>query len=137
MEGTVQALFVTAEKKGRPEPQQTVSLNVNGLDGDFHSRSATRRQILLLSANTLDEFDLKPGTLMENLVVEGIDVMKLEPGQRLSAGSSVLEVTVPCEPCIQMERIRSGLKKALEGKRGMFARVITPGTIRVGDRIQI
>jgi MOSC domain-containing protein YiiM len=135
MKGTVLALFVFPEKKASPLVLSEVRLSQSGLQGDFHSGNNNRRQVLMLSKNVLDEFELSPGTLFENLVVDGIDVMNLSPGQQLQIGDAILEVTVPCDPCVQMDRIRQGLRRALEGKRGMFARVLKPGIIRVGDAV--
>jgi len=137
MHHTVRALFVCPEKKAKPLSVSEVEVSSAGFQGDFHTSVANGRQILMLSSEVLQEFELRPGSLFENIVLEGVDVMALSPGQRLHIGNSVLEVTVPCQPCVQMERIRKGLKQALAGKRGMFAQVVTTGTIRVGDRVML
>jgi MOSC domain-containing protein YiiM len=69
------------------------------------------------------------------VVIDGIDVMALNNGQQLRLGDVVVSVTIPCEPCIQMERVRRGLQEALSDRRGMFVRVLSPGIVRVGDRV--
>ena len=136
MKGTVRALFVVPEKKAAPVPLPEVRAAAAGFEGDFHTRTpANRRQILMVSSEVLNEFTLSPGSLFENMVVDGIDVMALAAGSQLRVGETLLEVTIPCEPCIQMNRVRSGLKAGLEGKRGMFARVVTGGIIRIGDEV--
>jgi MOSC domain-containing protein YiiM len=89
----------------------------------------------MVSENVLREFQLQPGTLFENMVIEGLDVMAFNAGQRLKIADTVLEVTIPCDPCVQMDRIRRGLKQELIGRRGMFVKVIAGGTIRVGDSV--
>jgi MOSC domain-containing protein YiiM len=136
MNASVRALFVCPEKKARAVALTEVRVGLTGFEGDFHGRSANRRQILMLSNDVLCEFGLSPGMLHENMVIDGVDIMSLTPGQNLHIGDAVLEVTVPCEPCVQMDRIRQGLQQALEGKRGMFARVASPGTIRIGDTVK-
>ena len=136
MNATVRALFVCPEKKARPVAVTEVRVGLAGFEGDFHGRTANRRQILMLSNDVVCEFGLSPGMLHENMVIDGVDIMSLAPGQTLYIGDAVLEVTAPCEPCVQMERIRQGLRQALEGKRGMFARVSSPGTIRIGDAVK-
>jgi MOSC domain-containing protein YiiM len=111
-----------------------------GFEGDYHSRfskPASRRQILLISSKVLNELSLEPGAVNENAVIEGLDVMSLPEGQRLKVGNAILEVTIPCEPCVQMERVRPGLKAALQDRRGMFVRVIAPGEIRIGDLVEL
>lgn len=136
MRGTVRGLFVTPEKKAKSISLGEVHADPGGFSGDFHAKIANQRQILMLSSDVLTDFDLTPGSLYENMLVEGIDVMSLAPNQQLRVGDAILQVTTPCEPCVQMDRIRSGLKAALNGKRGMFARVVSPGTIRVGDAVE-
>jgi len=136
MEPTVAALFVTPVKRGKPTALTEVRLVATGFDGDFHAATADRRQILMISEDILREFALEAGSLFENMVIHGYDVMAFKPGQRLTVGNSILEVTVPCGPCNQMERIRKGLRRSLEGRRGMFARVIMTGSIRVGETVK-
>src|SRR5580765_409084 len=104
MDATVRALFVTLEKKAKPIPLDKVSLSRAGFEGDFHASDKNPRQILMVSSSVLDEFAVPPGALFENLVIDNLDVMALEAGRRLNIGDAVLEVTMPCEPCVQMDR---------------------------------
>jgi len=67
----------------------------------------------------------------------GLNVADLKLGQRLAIGGVVLEVTVPCEPCHQMDEIRMGLQDALKDRRGVLCRVIEGGRISRGDEIEI
>jgi MOSC domain-containing protein YiiM len=136
MDGTVHALFVLPKKKAPALGVREVQVGLNGFEGDFHAGVSSRRQVLMLSRSVLDEFGLTPGMLSENLVIDGLDVMKLASGQQLRVGDALLEVTLECEPCVQMDRIRPGLRRDLQGKRGKFATVIIPGTIHVGDRVR-
>ena len=87
--------------------------------------------------NVLDELHVEPGAIYENVVVDGIDIMALEEGQRLRLGEALVDVTIPCEPCIQMDRVRPGLQNALDSRRGMFVKVVSPGIVRVGDPVEV
>jgi molybdopterin adenylyltransferase len=107
-----------------------------GFDGDHHTGHSKRRQILLLSGRVLDELQVNPGDISENVVVDGIDVMSLKEGQKLRLGDAQVMVTIPCEPCMQMDRVRPGLQDALQYRRGMFVSVVSPGTVRVGDCVE-
>ena len=133
--GTVRALFVKPEKGGKPIPLETADVSAAGLAGDYHTGSASRRQILLMSGAILDELGLQPGSIFENVVVDGFDVMSLVQGQRVRIGSALCEVTIPCTPCVQMDRVRRGLRALLEDRRGMFVRVVETGAVHVGDSI--
>jgi MOSC domain-containing protein YiiM len=105
-----------------------------GLSGDKHAVAASRRQVLIADKEALDALGLEPGTIKENLTVEGLDVMRLDPGTMVRIGASaVLEITSVCEPCFRMDEIRPGLQAELDGRRGMNSRVIEGGAIAVGD----
>lgn len=108
-----------------------------GFEGCAHARPRGRRQVLLMASERLAEFGLAPGIVRENITTERLDVDALQPGQQLLIGKAVLAVTVPCEPCEQMEKICLGLRDALKGKRGTLCRVIEGGPIRQGDAIEI
>ena len=109
-----------------------------GIEGDKHASAASKRQVLLADKEALDAVGVLPGTIKENVTVEGVDVMQLPVGSRVRLGrSAVLEITAICEPCFRMDEIREGLKQALEGRRGMVSRVVRGGTISIGDSITI
>ena len=92
---------------------------------------------MLLDLETLEEFGIEPGRARENITTRGIALAKLSLGQRLRVGEVLLQVTQPCTPCDQMDEIRQGLQEALRGRRGLLCRVIEPGHIRRGDRIEV
>src|SRR3982074_3219249 len=99
-----------------------------GIEGDKHASAAAKRQVLLADKEALDAVGVLPGTIKENVTLEGVDVMQLSAGSRLRLGrSAVLEITAVCEPCFRMDEIREGLQQAVEGRRGMVARVVQGG----------
>jgi MOSC domain-containing protein YiiM len=109
-----------------------------GIEGDKHASAASKRQVLLADKEALDAVGVLPGTIKENVTVEGVDVMQLPAGTRVRLGrSAVLEITAICEPCFRMDEIREGLKQELDGRRGMVSTVVQGGTISVGDPITI
>ena len=109
-----------------------------GISGDKHASAASKRQVLLADKEALDAVSVLPGTIKENVTLEGVDVMRLPAGTRLRLGRSVvLEITAICEPCFRMDEIRDGLRAELEGRRGMLSRVLSGGSISVGDAITV
>ena len=109
-----------------------------GLEGDKHASAASTRQVLLADQEALDAVGVAPGTIKENVTVEGLNVMELPVGSRVRLGTAaVLEITKVCEPCFRMDEIRMGLKDELVGRRGMVSRVIQGGPIQVGDSISV
>ena len=98
-----------------------------GLEGCAHAQPGGSRQVLLVDRETLEAMDFEPGILRENITTDGLHVNGLEIGQRLRVGAAMLEVTMVCTPCNQMERLRPGLRKELWGRRGMLCRVLEGG----------
>jgi MOSC domain-containing protein YiiM len=107
-----------------------------GLEGCAHAQPGGARQVLLVDRETLEAMDLRPGILWENITTDGLNVNSLPIGQQLRVGGALLEVTMVCTPCNQMERIRPGLRRELWGRRGMLCRVLDGGIIRAGDPIE-
>ena len=106
-----------------------------GLKGDMHAIEHSTRQVLLIEQEVLAALNLQPGILKENITTSGIALMSLKRGQTLHIGSAVVQITKECSPCGRMEEIRSGLQELLRGRRGMLARVLQGGAIKVGDAI--
>jgi MOSC domain-containing protein YiiM len=123
---------------GEPMTPRTRALAVadHGLEGCAHARPSGKRQVLLVSKEHLDSVGVEPGLIRENITVEGVDVERWQPGERIRVGKALLEVTMECEPCSQMEALRPGLQAELVGKRGTLARVLEAGEIAVGDPVE-
>jgi MOSC domain-containing protein YiiM len=86
-----------------------------GLEGCAHAQPGGSRQVLLVDRETLEAMELPPGILWENITTDGLNVNSLAIGQRLRIGGALLEVTMVCTPCDQMERIRPVLRRELWG----------------------
>jgi MOSC domain-containing protein YiiM len=107
-----------------------------GFAGCAHRRPGGRRQVLLIDRETLDALQLGPGMIRENITTAGLNVNGRAPGTKLRVGEALLEVTVVCTPCGQIEDLRPGLRKEIRGRRGMLCRIINGGIIRQGDSIE-
>jgi MOSC domain-containing protein YiiM len=138
--GRVLHLFL-AQVSGAPVKPVAEALAVatRGFEGDRHTRRSPggKRQLLLVDAQNLRDLDVPAGTLKENVVLEGIALETLPPGQRLKVGEAVLELTGACEPCHKVEAIRPGLLRESWGRRGQLARVLEGGPVRVGDQVEL
>jgi MOSC domain-containing protein YiiM len=102
-----------------------------------HGRPDSKRQVLLMDSETLEAMGLAPGWIKENVTTRGLDVQGLVLGQQLRIGEALMEVTLPCEPCGQMNNIRPGLEEELRGRRGKLCRVVDGGLVKVGDAIEL
>jgi MOSC domain-containing protein YiiM len=118
------------------ELREVAAVQDVGLQGCAHKSPDGKRQVLLVDRETLDALELGPGMIRENITTEGLNVNGLQLGESLRMGEALLEVTMACTPCGQMEDLRPGLRKEIRGRRGMFCRIIKGGTIRQGDSIE-
>lgn len=84
--------------------------------------------------------DLVPGHFGENLTIAGLDENELCLGDQLAIGSARFVVTQPRVPCFKLG-LRFGdadmPKRFADSLRcGAYLRVLEPGSIEAGDRVQ-
>ena len=66
-----------------------------------------------------------------------VDLQSLAPGTTLEIGTAALEITKDCEPCAFIDTLRPGLRAKMAGRRGMLARVVRSGAMKVGDGVVV
>ena len=137
-QGTITNLHI-ARVKGTPSDpvQKATAISGLGLEGDRSAYEGNTRQVLFVDKEILDGFGLEPGQGKENITVTGLNVAQVQPGQVFTIGDVTLEAVGDCEPCGKMDAIRLGLKDQIQGKRGMLAKVINGGGIKVGDSVRV
>lgn len=133
----------TSERKGiQKHDVHTAHFSVDwGIDGDAHA-GRWHRQVSLLSADKIEAFNQRganvvPGAFGENLVVDGFDFRALPVGTLLRCGDVLLEMTQIGKECHSHCEIYKKMGECIMPHEGVFARVITPGTISVGDEMSI
>ena len=141
MPGVVTHLFL-AQARGTPmlRVPEARALEGRGLEGCRHTKwkPGHARQVLLLDATSHAALHLEPGALKENVVVAGVPLEALPPGQRLALGAEVLvELSGPCVPCWKLDALRPGLLSAAWGQRGQLARILRGGLVREGDAVEV
>ena len=138
-QGTITNLHI-ARVKGTPSDpvQEANAISGLGLEGDRSAYEGNLRQVLFVDKEILDGAGLAPGQVKENITVTGLNVAETKLGQVFTIGDSItLEAVGDCEACSKMDAIRLGLKDQLQGKRGMLAKVINGGSIKIGDSITV
>jgi MOSC domain-containing protein YiiM len=135
--GKVANLFLkTAHRRPMTPVDHVSAIEARGLEGDI-SFDRSQRQVLLIETDVLGRYGLHPGAVRENVTTSGIKLTGLSCGTRLQLGETLLEITGDCTPCSFMDSLRPGLRDEIEGERGLLARVVKGGAIRVGDRVSI
>ena len=138
-QGTIGNIHI-ARVKGTPSDpvQEAIVIAGMGIEGDRSCVEGNTRQVLFMDKETLDDLELQPGQIKENITTIGLDIAKTQPGQVFFIGDQVtLEIVGQCEPCAKMNALRPGLLNQINGRRGMLATVINGGPIKVGDTIRI
>lgn len=106
-----------------------------GIQSDRHAQVGSPRQVLMVEQDTLEQFNLQPGDLQENILVS--TELDLESGQVIQLGSAWIRVTFLCEPCAYLETLQPGLVKRIRDRRGWLGMVVKSGAIAVGDAVTL
>ena len=139
MAGKVIAVNVSLNKGERKTPVAEVTLRVNhGIEGDGHA-GEWHRQVSLLAQESIAKMqalglDVKEGDFAENITTEGIDLPSLPIGTKMELGEALLEVTQIGKECHTRCAIFYQAGDCVMPKEGIFAKVLTGGVVRPGDR---
>jgi uncharacterized protein YdeI (YjbR/CyaY-like superfamily) len=113
-----------------------------GIEGD-RKGGHPKRNLNLMSFETLDAlrgegFSTQPGEMGEQIVVQGLELGKLAGGDRLLIGNQAcVEVINQRTGCQRFEQIQGKSPKLAAGRMGVMAKVVTGGTIAVGDPVKL
>ena len=139
--GKVEAIILRPKRLADPISVQNGQLEVDGLKGD-HARAGKRAVTLIQAehlpviANLADLDHVDPALLRRNIVVSGLNLLGFRKA-RLRVGQSILEIAGPCPPCSRMEKaLGHGGYTAMRGHGGVYAEVVAPGMIEVGDCVE-
>jgi len=112
-----------------------------GLVGDAHADCCSHRQVSLLAQESIDKMlslgvNVGPGDFAENITTEGIDLVSLSIGTRISIGEDVqLEVTQIGKECHTPCAIYRQAGVCVMPTEGIFTRVVCGGVVKVGDQL--
>ena len=130
-----------------------------GIDGDAHCGATVKHrsrvkidplqpnQAELLSELRAKGFIVEAGTIGENILTKGVDLLSLPKNTHIELGDEVvLRITGLRNPCAQLDAYQEGLTQAVlardaDGnlllKAGVMAVVVKGGTAHVNDPIRI
>ena len=133
----------TASGGGVAEPEEPHEGNHgNGLAGDAHGGD-WHRQVSLLATEQIQTMrdkglDVTAGSFAENITTEGFDLDSVKVGDRIKVGASaLLEVTQIGKECHHGCAIKVQVGDCIMPREGIFTKVIVPGTVYVGDEIEV
>ncbi len=151
MAGIVEEIFVTTQGSAAMERVDEVkTIEGCGIQGDrycegtgFWTQYGDICQITFIAAEDLDfienELDIrvKDGEHRRNVVVRDVDLLSLR-GKRFRVGEATLEYDRSRPPCKHVQDLTEpGMTRALKNRGGICARVVSAGTIRAGDTLEV
>ena len=145
---------ISVSRGGVPKTAiEQARVTVLGLEGDAHrdrehhggpARAVCLYALEAIASLRAEGHDIVPGTLGENVTVEGLDWSAVVPECHVLLGDTVhLQVTRYTSPCVNITRaFKDGDFSRVSQKRHpgwsrVYARVLTPGTIRQGDPVRL
>ena len=118
-----------------------LTLDEKGVVEDKYYNRDIQRSVLITSQEsyklaTEHGIDAKYSALGENILID-YNPYHLKPGARLKIGDIELEISQNCTLCNSLAKVDAKLPKLLKNDRGIFAKVISGGTLRKGDNIYL
>ena len=146
MTGVLAQLNVSGD--GMPKlPVMFARVTPGGVEGDrqrnLKYHGGPDRAVCVFSEELYEELrdagiDMVFGSVGENFTTRGIDLRKLAKGDRLKVGGEcIIELTNVRVPCHQLKKWDPDLPELIVGRSGWVARVVTEGTVRPGDAIEL
>jgi MOSC domain-containing protein YiiM len=133
-------------------PRASAWVSANGVEGDrqrdlrFHggpNRAVALYSLDLIRQLRAEGHSISPGSIGENLTLEGVDWSLMVPGARLQVGDAELELTSYTSPC---QKIRASFigedftrvsQKLHPGWSRVYAKVLNEGRVAVGDAVSV
>ena len=141
---------------GHGMPKQALNqatVTEDGIEGDGQRNrelhGGKERALCLFSLDRILAFQeeghpIYPGAMGENLTLAGLDWDQVVPGARLRLGGEVvIEISDYTSPCSALQDyfkdkvITRASQKKYPGWSRVYARVLQPGNIHIGDRVQL
>lgn len=145
---------LNSSRGGVPKrPISRATIDANGIVGDLQDdrehHGGPDRALCLFSLEVIEGFQseghpIGPGYAGENLTISGLNWPEVVPGTRLKIGSDVeIEITKYTAPCAKNARwfLEGDFTRMLQGRHPgesrVYARVLHPGEIVVGDEVEL
>ena len=144
MFGRVVSINVSDKKGIRKKPVKEASIVAGyGIEGDAHASADWHRQVSLLALESIRKMQAQglsvvPGDFAENITTEGIDLVSLPLGSKITLGDSIeAEVSQIGKECHTRCAIFYQVGDCVMPREGIFTEVVEGGEVGVGDEIEV
>lgn len=128
----VSHLFIKSKSGVKPESVKKITVTTKGIQG--HLECNQFRQVLILNKNTIKQFNLEPGSLSENIIINDPHLHSLPSGTVLKFNDVQVRLTFLCEPCYKIKQFVDP-RKVLH-QRGYLGLFLNSGTISIGNQVE-
>ena len=139
----VLAVCISRRKHAAKKKVVKATLRKNwGIVGDAHAGFGDR-QVSFLAKKSIDKMKKKGanveyGDFGENIVMAGINPMKLTIGQRLIIGkNAMVEIAKIGKDCVKPCAIYYSVGFCIMPQEGIFCKVVRSGQVKLGDKIRV
>ena len=137
--GKILALYYASDKQTLNV--KALSLDEKGVLHDKHYDKDLQRSVLIASQDSYtlaSNHDIKmPNCALGENILMDYNPYHLVPGSKIMIGELLLEISQNCTLCKGLANVNPKLPKLLKKDRGIFAKVLSSGTIYLNDSIYI
>ena len=144
MIGKVVSINISDKRGVRKKPIKEAMIKKEfGVKDDAHASSKWHRQVSLLALESIKKmqamgFKVNPGDFAENITTEGLDLINLPVGTRMTIGNNIeVEVSQIGKKCHTRCEIYNQAGDCIMPKEGIFVKVLKGGKIKEGDDIVV
>lgn len=142
--GKILKLFISIKDENgetKSIEKDKISLDSEGVLNDKFYAKDPHRSILLSSIESYriaqeNNLEMPYGSLGENILMD-YNPYHLQVGDQIKVGELTLEITQNCTLCKGLSKVDSKAPKLLKEHRGIFAKTVTDGTIKIADTVYI
>ncbi|MBL0721531.1 MAG: MOSC domain-containing protein [Sulfurovum sp.] len=139
--GKVLNLFIATKGNSSKESLDEIKVDKYGVVNDKFYAKDIQRSVLISTIESYElslksNIQLPRGSLGENILID-YNPYTLPVGSKIKIGESLLEITQNCTLCKSLTKVNTKLPKILKDDRGIFAKVIESGVIKIDDKVYI
>ncbi|MDD5157674.1 MOSC domain-containing protein [Sulfurimonas sp.] len=134
-------LFISQSGTSDRFEREVIALDGGGVVEDkFHNKNSQRSVLIASTASynlvSIYGIEMPFGYLGENILLD-FNPYNLEIGTKIKIGDVILEISQQCTICNHLGVIDVKIPTLLKNDRGIFAKVISGGEIKVDDDVYI
>ena len=136
--GNVLKLFISKRDFEKRVKKESIKIDNNGVLEDKFYNKDIDRSLLIVSTDTYkmiydNDIRLEYGDLGENILTD-FNPYSLKIGTKIKVGETILEISKVPPVCRHLVKFDKRLPKLIINDRGIFAKVIKGGEVRLNDK---